>query len=157
MTNRRDRSGVIAPPPLLTVLCIAAGLVIDHFTPLRFLPDDFRLRVIASGLVFIVAAAIQVAAISNFMRHQMHPSPYKPTTGIMVDGIYRFSRNPIYIAFLLIAAGVAIAANSAWVLLFTVVLFFLLRYGVIAREERYLQSKFGSTYDDYHRRVRRWI
>ena len=87
----------------------------------------------------------------------MHPSPYKPTTGIMVDGVYRFSRNPIYIALLLIAVGVAIEANSAWVLVLAMVLFFLLRYGVVAREERYLQSKFGSTYDEYRKRVRRWV
>src|SRR5439155_20532391 len=139
------------------MLCIAAGLVVDHFKPVRFLPDDFRLRVVGSVVVLIIALAIFAAAISNFMRHKMHPSPYKPTTGIMVDGVYRFSRNPIYIALLLIAVGVAIEANSAWVLVLAMVLFFLLRYGVVAREERYLQSKFGSTYDEYRKRVRRWV
>jgi len=72
-------------------------------------------------------------------------------------GVYRLTRNPIYIGLLIVVMAVAISVNSVWVLLSIVPLFLLLQFGVVLREERYLSTKFGSGYDDYRRRVRRWI
>ena len=73
----------------------------------------------------------------------------------MSSGVYRFTRNPIYVSFLIVVIAAAIGANSWWVLASLVPLFILFEFGVIRPEEKYLSSKFGATYDDYRRHVRR--
>jgi protein-S-isoprenylcysteine O-methyltransferase Ste14 len=157
MNDKRDRAAVIAPPPLLMALCIAAGFAARHFKGLPLFPEDqsFR-RYLYIGL-FTLAGIILFAAIRELIRHKTHPSPYKPTAAVVVGGIYSFTRNPIYIAFLFVVVAFAVAANSAWFLVSGVALFVLLHFGVVKREERYLSAKFGSTYDDYRRHVRRWL
>jgi protein-S-isoprenylcysteine O-methyltransferase Ste14 len=80
-----------------------------------------------------------------------------PTKALVTDGLYAYSRNPIYIALTLIYLGLTIAANSVWSIVFLVPILVIIRYGVIAREERYLERKFGDAYAEYRKRVRRWI
>ena len=153
-----DRASVIAPPPLLTIICIAAGAVVDHFKPWPLVRDfPFVPRVAICFAVLLVAAGLMFAAIRQFVAHHEHPSPYQPTNAIVSSGLYRFTRNPIYVAFLMVVVGAAIGFNSWWVLMSIVLLFPLLEFGVVRREEAYLSAKFGATYDDYRRRVRRWI
>jgi protein-S-isoprenylcysteine O-methyltransferase Ste14 len=107
--------------------------------------------------LFGAAVIIFVAAIRELIRHKTHPSPYKPTATIVDTGVYRFSRNPIYVGFLLVVVASAACANSAWLLLAAVALFVLLRFGVVSREEQYLSRKFGDVYEEYRRKVRRWM
>jgi protein-S-isoprenylcysteine O-methyltransferase Ste14 len=156
-SDERDHAPIIAPPPLLAALCIAGGFVGRHFKHLALFSEDHALRRQLSIALFAIAVVIVVAAIVQFISHKTHPSPYKPTAAVVVKGVYRFTRNPIYIAFLIVVIGFAVAANSAWFLISAVVLFVLLHVGVVKREERYLSAKFGTTYDDYLRRVRRWL
>jgi protein-S-isoprenylcysteine O-methyltransferase Ste14 len=66
-------------------------------------------------------------------------------------------RNPIYVGMLLLYAGIGLAARSPWVLVLALPLVVILRYGVVAREETYLQQRFGDAYRDYKARVRRWL
>ena len=80
-----------------------------------------------------------------------------PTTALVTKGLYSYSRNPIYVALTLIYLGLAIGAGSVWSVIFLVPTLALIRYGVIAREERYLERKFDGAYIDYRNRVRRWI
>jgi protein-S-isoprenylcysteine O-methyltransferase Ste14 len=81
----------------------------------------------------------------------------KPTTRIVANGPYRFTRNPIYIGMLLGQAGLAVGFDSLWILATLVPFYLVIRYGVIAREEVYLESKFGDVYLSYMSRVRRWL
>jgi len=81
----------------------------------------------------------------------------EPTTTIVDTGPYRFTRNPIYLAMLLGLIGLAIALNSLWLLLTLVPFVLVIRYGVVAREEAYLERKFGEDYRRYRARVRRWL
>lgn len=157
MNDKPDRAAVIAPPPLLMALCIAAGFVAEYFKHLPLFPVVHPFLWPLCITLFAIAAIILFAAIRELIRHKTHPSPYKPTTAIVVGGIYSFTRNPIYIAFLFIVLAFAVGANSAWLFLSALTLFFVLHFGVVKREEQYLSAKFGSTYDDYRRRVRRWI
>ena len=156
-SNEHDHAPIIAPPPLLMALCIAGGFVGRHYKHLSLFPEHHPLRQPLYIALFAIAVAIFGAAISQFIRHKTHPSPYKPTATVVVKGVYRFTRNPIYIAFLFIVIGFAVAANSAWFFVSALTLFLLLHFGVVKREERYLSAKFGSAYDDYGRRVRRWL
>ena len=93
----------------------------------------------------------------ELVKHREHPNPYKPTSAIVTSGIYGVTRNPIYVGFHFVVLAVAVGANNAWLFLAAVVLFILLWFGVVRPEERYLSGKFGAEYDDYRRKVRRWI
>jgi len=90
-------------------------------------------------------------------RNHEDPNPYEPTRAIVDTGIYGRTRNPIYLGLMLVMAGVAILANSVWQVVALILCFLLLRFGVVIPEERYLSRKFGASYDDYRRRVRRWL
>jgi protein-S-isoprenylcysteine O-methyltransferase Ste14 len=155
--DKSDHAPVVAPPPLLMLFCILAGFVARYFEPLPLFSDNQSFRKYLATTLFVLAFMTFAAAILQFVRNKTHPSPYKPSAAVIVAGIYRITRNPIYIAFLLIVVGFAVAANSAWFLLSAIILFLLLHFGVVKPEERYLAAKFGSTYDEYRRRVRRWI
>jgi protein-S-isoprenylcysteine O-methyltransferase Ste14 len=157
MNNDRDHAQIIAPPPLLMLLCIGAGLGARHFERLALFPEGHPLRWPLCIALSVLAGLILFAAIRELIRHKTHPSPYRPTAALVVRGIYRFTRNPIYIAFLVIVLAFAVGANDAWLLLSALVLFILLQFGVVKHEERYLSIKFGNSYDDYRRHVRRWI
>ena len=108
-------------------------------------------------MVSLTASGGRLVARREFVKHNENPNPYKPTSTIVSSGIYRFSRNPIYIAFLVFALATAIVANNAWILLSIPLLFVLLQFGVVRAEERYLSGKLGAEYDAYRRSVRRWI
>jgi len=153
----KDRAAVIAPPPLLTVLSIGAGLLADHFVPIAIVPGIGATRFVLFGFLLLVALGFFVSGVGQLTKHHEHPSPYKPTEAIVAGGIYRFTRNPIYVGFILIVVAIAVVANSVWLLLASIALFLVLHFGVVKPEERYLSAKFGDTYDDYRRRVRRWI
>jgi protein-S-isoprenylcysteine O-methyltransferase Ste14 len=75
----------------------------------------------------------------------------------VTTGIHRWSRNPIYLGMFLVYGGIGIAARSPWTLILTLPLALTIRYGVVAREEAYLERRFGTAYHDYQRRVRRWV
>jgi len=84
------------------------------------------------------------------------PTPL-PAKAVVTTGLYSYSRNPIYCSMILIYSGLAIGAASVWSFVLLVPVLLLIRYGVIAREERYLDGKFGAPYIEYRARVRRWI
>ncbi|HVY55791.1 MAG TPA: isoprenylcysteine carboxylmethyltransferase family protein, partial [Thermodesulfobacteriota bacterium] len=81
----------------------------------------------------------------------------KPATTVLTDGIYAYSRNPMYAGLILFLVAVSILLNNLWILIFTPVFIAVMRKGVIEREELYLEEKFGEEYTDYKKRVRRWI
>lgn len=153
----RDRPGIIAPPPLLMVLCVAAGLMAAHLWPLPMIRDTALARTVFCAALVFVAGGLIFSAHRELVKHNEHPNPYKPTGTIVVSGIYGFTRNPLYISLLLIVLAVGIGVNDAWLLLALFALFLLLHFGVVKREERYLSEKFVSRYDEYRRSVRRWL
>jgi protein-S-isoprenylcysteine O-methyltransferase Ste14 len=83
--------------------------------------------------------------------------PSQPTTAIVQTGPFRFSRNPLYISLTLFYLGVCLMFNALWPLLLLPPLLVVVQRGIIYREERYLEAKFGEEYRDYRRRVRRWL
>ena len=152
-----DHANVIAPPPLIYVPPLAAGLLL-HFLwePWRFFPEWWTGHAI--GWPLIVAGVLLSAwAIRTMFRASEHPDPYKPTTAIVATGPYALSRNPIYVSFNLVYVGVAFVVNTVWPIVFLPVGIALLYYGVIAREESYLERVFGDGYRQYRARVRRWL
>jgi protein-S-isoprenylcysteine O-methyltransferase Ste14 len=153
--NIQDRAGVIAPPPLIYLGPLALGLLLNRWRPRPFLPPpvarSLGTMLAGSGLLLGGWAARTMLAAGTAL------DPEHPVTRIVTAGPYRFSRNPIYLAFTLIYLGIAALANTRWPVLFLPGVLATVRRGVIAREERYLARKFGGEYTGYQTRVRRWI
>jgi protein-S-isoprenylcysteine O-methyltransferase Ste14 len=150
-----DRPGVVAPPPLIYLAAILLGAGLERVWRLR-LPIDGWGRL--AGLLLISGAVfLAVSAVRAFDRANTSPKPHKPTTAIVTSGPFRYTRNPIYISFTLVQVGVALMAASGWMLALLIPVLLVVRVGVIAREERYLERKFGNEYSSYRRSVRRWI
>ena len=103
------------------------------------------------------ALALAIAAIVCFRRAGTNVKTYLPATALVAAGPYRFSRNPIYVAMILLVLGIGVMVDSVAIAALAVPFAVVLRYGVIAREERYLEAKFADSYRAYRARVRRWI
>ena len=152
---QQDTSNAIALPPFIYLGFLAVGLAADFTLPYPLLPNAIQLPlgavVIVAGLVIIPFAFVRFRAAGTSVDVR------QPTTAIITGGAYRFSRNPIYLAMTLVIAGIAIALDGIWVMAMLAPTLLVMHYGVIAREERYLEAKFGDEYLDYKRSVRRWI
>jgi protein-S-isoprenylcysteine O-methyltransferase Ste14 len=156
--DKPDRAPIIAPPPLIAVICIILGFLAKSFaSALPLFATKSNLQ-IGAGVVMVIFATMIVALCRRaFIQHGTHPNPYTPTKAIVTTGIYGLSRNPIYIAFLVIVLAFTLFANSWWFLGSAALAFILLQFGVVNREEKYLREKFGAEYGDYCQRVRPWI
>ncbi|WP_018235453.1 isoprenylcysteine carboxylmethyltransferase family protein [Ensifer sp. BR816] len=152
----RDNSGAVVRPPVAWALAVFAGVVLDAVFPLPFLPAAVPAGWLGA-LVFLTGLALLILAAATFRRAGTHIQTVQPTTAIVEAGPYRYSRNPIYIGMFLGLIGLALAFDSLWLLFMLVPFYFVIRYGVVAREEAYLERKFGDVYRAYKTRVRRWL
>ncbi|HTK95945.1 MAG TPA: isoprenylcysteine carboxylmethyltransferase family protein [Terriglobales bacterium] len=141
-------------PPVIYLASIALGVALHLAVPASFFPRAFNVAVGAA--LVVLAIALFVASVGKFRAAGTAVPANKPTTAIVRGGPYRFSRNPIYLAFSLLNLGIAIWVNSLW-LLGTLVAAVALIHVVIGREERYLERKFGTEYLAYKASVRRWL
>ncbi len=157
-TKVKDTPGVIAPPPLIFLSGIILGEIIQWFFPLYiFSPEYLLFARIFGGLLIIFGLGIILNAKIKMSKAKTNIEPWKPTTAIISDGIYSISRNPIYVAMLLIYLGLTLIFNSVWFFPFLILVLIAMQFGVILREERYLEKKFGAEYLEYKKKVRRWI
>jgi len=148
-------AGVRFPPPLIFLLCLFASIALQWLMQLDLgIPEPINLF----GLIFVVIAiAILTVTALAFRRAHTAIEPWKPTSTMLYSGCYAFSRNPIYLSFCLCLFGLGIAANNIWLLLSFIPCGIAIYYVAIAREEAYLESKFGDEYLQFKRRVRRWL
>jgi protein-S-isoprenylcysteine O-methyltransferase Ste14 len=150
-----DTAGVVAPPPLIYLAGLIVGFGLEALLPGASVPGVVRW---VGGGVLVVAGATLLASFNTaFSRKGTAAEPWKPTTAIVTGGPYRFTRNPAYLAMALLYIGIALLAGALWVLVPLPVVLVVIDRGVIAREERYLERKFGREYTDYKAGVRRWI
>ncbi len=156
MADTADTAHVIIRPPLAWGLALIVGLALDWLMPLPFLPPDLPAGWLGL-IVFVLALALVAWAIVTMTRAGSNVPTNRPTTTIVEGGPYLFTRNPIYLGMFLGLVGLAIAFDSLWLLVMLVLFAFLIRYGVVAREEAYLDRKFGDVYRGYRSRVRRWL
>jgi protein-S-isoprenylcysteine O-methyltransferase Ste14 len=145
-----DTAGVIAPPPLIALATVILGLVLDWQVPLFVLGNYFSwtVRLLVGGALIAAGTLLALAAERSFRRVGTNVPPWQPALALATDGVYRWLRNPMYVGLGLIVAGIGIALGSDWTLLLLVPAAWLLHVGVVLREERYLEAKFG---DDYRR------
>lgn len=110
-----------------------------------------------AGCLVLGGLALAVAGIRNFSRAGTPVPTNEPTRALVTTGIYAWTRNPIYVGLFAVYVGIALAVRSPWILILAVPLMTAVRYGVVAREEAYLQRRFGDAYLAYKARVRRWL
>jgi protein-S-isoprenylcysteine O-methyltransferase Ste14 len=151
----RDNSSVRVPPPLVYFAVIAAGYWLRGRQPLPFVPA--ALAQPAGVVLVVLGVALAIAGAVTFRQAGTSPNPLKPSTTVVMHGPYRFTRNPMYLGMTVITLGGAVWLNSAWVLILLVPALAVMRWHVIAREEAYLEEKFGEQFREYKRRVRRWL
>lgn len=150
-----DKAEVIELSPVIYGAALGFGLVIDFVLPIQFLPE--RPAVWLGILLIMVSIPIVVSALLALARARTSFDARKPTTAIVTDGAFRFSRNPMYVAATLLYLGIALVMNSVWVLVLVVPLMVVMQRGVVQREEQYLERKFGEEYRRYKTRVRPWM
>jgi protein-S-isoprenylcysteine O-methyltransferase Ste14 len=150
-----DNAGVRIPPPLIWLVLQLVGLSIDSAWFRLELAGTVEMMI--GALIFCPALYFAVASIPRHIKGGSNIQPWKPTTTVFTDGIYGRSRNPIYLSMLIGYAGIAVASGSVASFALLVVFWAILQFYVIAREERYLEAKFGQQYEDYRNTVRRWI
>ena len=151
----KDAPNVIAIPPLIYLAFLAVGLLLDYLFPVPVLPNSVQYAV---GFGIIIAPGLVMRfVLREFRKAETQFDPRKPTTAIITTGPYRFSRNPLYVSLTMLYLGIAIAADSVWVLAGLIPTLVVMHYGVILREEEYLEAKFGEQYLRYKNTVRRWL
>jgi protein-S-isoprenylcysteine O-methyltransferase Ste14 len=156
MEDTTNTAQVIIRPPLAWGLAVMAGLAVNWLVPLPFLPVDLPAGWLGA-IVFVLALALVAWAIVTITRAGSNVPTNLPTTAIVESGPYRFTRNPIYLGMFLGLIGLAIAFDNLWLLMMLVPFALVIHYGVVAREEAYLERKFGDAYRGYGSRVRRWL
>jgi protein-S-isoprenylcysteine O-methyltransferase Ste14 len=153
-----DIAGVIAPPPLIALAALLIGLALDWLLPAYVLTVllDFWSRVVIGTLMAASGAALAVVGRNVFVRIGTEVNPFKPSRVLATAGIYQYLRNPMYVGLGLLVGGLGIAFASDWTLVMLVPAAFLIHFGVVKREERYLDLKFGEAYRAYRRAVPRY-
>ena len=153
--STKDAPNVIAMPPLIYLAFLAVGLLLDYLFPVPVLPNSIQYAV---GFGMIIATGLVMPfVLLEFRKAETQFDPRKPTTAIITTGPYRFSRNPSYVSLTMLYLGIAIAADSVWVLAGLIPTLVVMHYGVILREEEYLEAKFSEEYLRYKNTVRRWL
>lgn len=143
------------PPPLIFLSFIILGWVCDRFWPIALgVADGLKPVGIA---VLLLGIAVAILINGEFKRRGTAIEPWKPTTLIVTSGFYSWSRNPIYTAFCFGNIGAGLALDSFWILISFIPAALLLYYLAIAKEEAYLEKKFGEEYIAYKNKVRRWL
>lgn len=154
-TKSEDHPAVIGFPPLIFLGCVVAGSLLHFIFPIRVMRYSLSLSL---GVVLVLASvSLAIWAVRVMKRAGTNVRPDRPTLTIVRDGPYQFTRNPMYLSLSLLQLALGFILNDWVPLLFAVVLMFILHFGVILREERYLEAKFGQQYLALKREVRRWI
>jgi len=154
----RDTAGVIAPPPLIALAALVLGLLLDRLLPAYVLTVLLSLpeRIVIGAILLAVSAGLAIPALLAFLAAGTHVEPWKPTSAVVTDGIFAWLRNPMYVGLIMGLAGLSVLLASDWTLVMTVVVAPVLHFGVVKREERYLEAKFGDAYRGYKARVPRY-
>jgi len=155
VARRPDNPGVRFPPPFIYLLTVVAGVVLDRQWRLAIGVDQAR-----RALAWLLLAAwmlVTASSVQLFRRKRTSIIPARPASALVIEGPYRFTRNPMYLGFALLTTSIGLFLDTWWPILLLVPTLSIVQRFVIAREERYLHRRFGAEYDAYTRRVRRWL
>jgi protein-S-isoprenylcysteine O-methyltransferase Ste14 len=156
MNPKTDHPKITIDAPVLLALTIVTTMVVQRLLPLPFPLPVLPSRIIGAVL-FLGGFVLGFPALRGMRKSKTSPNPHRPTTALVFDGTFRFTRNPMYLGMLLNYSGLCIFFQNPWFILFLPFLIWLFTTWVIIPEERYLEGKFGEEYLGFKSRVRRWI
>ena len=162
-TNTGDSANVVSFPPIIFLFSMNLAFTIAMSNMYHYqiyqvpeILNIFRSKPI--GILFIlVSLIIFYISIKQFNKHSEDPIPTSPSNLIIINGIYSYTRNPMYLALLLMQIGIGMLLSVIHIVMFTVLTYLILKYFVIFPEEKYLEDKFGDIYVRYKKSVNRWI
>lgn len=157
MAVEPDNAGVRFPPPFVYLGALLLGLVAEWLVPLHTFGIDWRYLAATGGLLFVVGEALMFAAAGLFRRLGTNVPPSQQTTFLPTTGLYRWTRNPMYLGMAVVYSGLAVAFDAPIALCLLPFVLIAIRTQVITREENYLEAKYGDDYRCYKARVRRWL
>ena len=151
----KENAGVVVPVPVIYGAALALGLAAEFTLPTVPLPRTVTLWL--GGVIIALSIPIVISAFRALTRARTAFDARKPTTTLVSDGAFHYSRNPTYLSLTLLYVGLALVLGSPWVLLMVVPAVALTQWGVVLREERYLEAQFGEEYRRYKTNVRQWL
>jgi protein-S-isoprenylcysteine O-methyltransferase Ste14 len=153
-----DNANVPVVPPVLFAAGIGAGYLLRWLVPVRLVPARFESEAASAGAALaLLGLAFAGWALLTFLQAKTTPHPNHPVNALVTWGPYRVSRNPMYVGLSSLTVGLALLANTPWILATLPFVWLALRRLVIEREEAYLERKFGDEYVAFKTRTRRWI
>lgn len=155
--TKKDHAQVKTIPPLIPLFFIVMAWLIDRYIYALSIPVAANIQLIIAYIMMLIAAILFSFSLYFFIKTRQNPEPHTPTNALYTGGVFRITRNPIYLGFLLAQIVVAIKLNNLYVVLSLPVVWWLLNKWVIEPEETYLEKLFGQEYLDYKQKVRRWI
>jgi len=147
---------IIAPAAIIFLFTVIAGFVLQYFVPLYVFSSSILISVLYASL-FIVGILIAGWALQTMKAANVSSRPYTPTAKLVIAGPYQYSRNPMYLAMILVYLSIAFLFNSLWFFVLLIPLLSLVFWGVIQPEEKFLAVYFGEEYRNYKKRVRCWL
>jgi protein-S-isoprenylcysteine O-methyltransferase Ste14 len=155
--HRVPHPGVNFPPPFLFVGGFLVGWLLHRVFPLRVPAAESDAMNTAGWILIIAGLALGFWAQATFRRHRTTIIPNRPASAMVTSGPYAYSRNPMYLSLTTLYMGLSLLTAMLWPIIVLPIVLVLLTVLVIRREERYLESAFGADYDEFRRRVRRWV
>jgi len=151
----KDHAGVRVHPPVLMAIHLAVAILLGWLVPLSLPVPAFVY--VAGMIVVILGLGAAFGGLRQLIQAHTSPDPHAPTTSVVTTGIYRFTRNPIYVGYLCVLIGIPLIFGNYWGLVLSPLQVILFNRLIIQHEEAYLSGKFGTEYVDYAQKVRRWL
>jgi protein-S-isoprenylcysteine O-methyltransferase Ste14 len=157
MSGEKDVPGVIVFPPLVPLTVLVVGSLLDWLLPFQLLNQiPLGMRIPPGIVLFVIGLALAISGERAFKRVGTNVNPLQPSLALAEEGIFAHLRNPMYTGMGFGLFGVIIAFGLEWTFVLTIVGLCVLHFGVVLREERYLERKFGEAYRHYKQRVPRY-
>src|SRR5688572_30127091 len=155
MSGNKDHPDIKVLPPVLMLIHLIAAFTLKWIIPLS-IPAPQVVKVIG-WVILAVGFSFAFAALRELNKANTSPIPHEPTTAIVTTGVYKSSRNPIYVGFVCAVIGLPLALGNYWGPIISPTMILLFNELIIKHEEAYLEKKFGDVYTSYKSRVRRWL
>lgn len=144
-------------PPYLLIISLLTSCILEVFIQPTPLLSGGHFQLLLGLLIIALALVTVFYTLKIFLSNEENPHPKSVQNQIFVGATFKYSRNPVYLAMIMILVGCSLAFNSQWYMIAALIAFVLLHYGVIIPEEKYLEKEFGKVYLDYKKSVRRWL
>ncbi len=155
MGDTKNETGIRVIPPLVFIFAILVGVAGNYVWPIGVITSD--VSHILGPVIIVVSVLITPPVLLSFKRAETSFDVRKSARSLVTSGLFRFSRNPGYVAMIALCVGIAITLDNAWMLVTVLAASIFLHFQVVLAEERHLEALFGEEYLDYKKRVRRWL